>query len=51
MWPSVVASCCCRPRAAAAGAPDLTWLVEAVLEEFLARRKGAETALPPGDAR
>ena len=38
-------------RAVAAGAPDLTWLVEAVLEEFLARRKGAGTALPPGDAR
>ena len=38
-------------RAVASGTPDLTWLVEAVLEEFLARRKGGETALPPGGRR
>ena len=38
-------------RAVASGTPDLTWLVEAVLEEFLARSKGGETAPPPGGRR
>ncbi len=38
-------------RAVASGTPDLTRLVEAVLEEFLARRTGGETALPPGGGR
>lgn len=38
-------------RAVASGTPDLTWLVEAALEEFLARRKGGETALPRGGGR
>ena len=38
-------------RAVASGTPDLTWLVEAVLKEFLARRKDGETALPPGGGR
>ena len=38
-------------RAVASGTPDLTWLVEAVLEELLARRNGGETALPPDGGR
>ncbi|MYG53290.1 MAG: hypothetical protein F4204_13380 [Rhodospirillaceae bacterium] len=38
-------------RAVASGTPDLTRLVEAVLKEFLARRKDGETALPPGGRR
>ena len=38
-------------RAVASGTPDLTWLVEAVLEEFLARKEGGKTALPPGGRR
>ena len=38
-------------RAVAAGAPDVTWHVEAVLAEFLARRTGASTAPVSGDGR
>ena len=38
-------------RAVASGTPDLTWLVEAVLEDFLARRQNGETAPPPGGRR
>ncbi len=38
-------------RAVAAGAPDVTWHVEAVLAEFLARRTGASTAPLSGDGR
>ncbi len=38
-------------RAVAAGAPDVTRHVEAVLAEFLARRTGASTAPLSGDGR
>ncbi len=38
-------------RAVAAGAPDLTWLVEAVLEEQLARGRREGSGAPAGDGR
>ena len=38
-------------RAVAAGAPDLTWLVEAVLEELLARGRPERSGAPAGDGR
>jgi len=38
-------------RAVAAGAPDLTWNVEAVLAERLARSNRGRTAPAPGDGR
>ena len=38
-------------RAVAAGAPDLTRQVEAVLAQFLARRTGLSTGAAPGDGR
>ncbi len=38
-------------RAVAAGAPDVTWHVEAVLAEFLARGGAAPSAGPAGDGR
>ncbi len=38
-------------RAVAAGAPDLTWLVEAVLAERLARGRPERSGAPAGDGR
>ena len=38
-------------RAVAAGAPDVTPVVEAALAEILAARTGASTGLVPGDGR
>ena len=38
-------------RAVAAGAPDLTRLVEAALAEHLARRPGGSAPAAPGDGR
>ena len=38
-------------RAVAAGAPDLTWHVDAVLAEFLARRPDTGTGAVRGDGR
>ena len=38
-------------RAVAAGAPDVTWLVEAVLEERLARGQARGSGAPEGDGR
>ena len=38
-------------RAVAAGAPDVTWLVEAVLAERLARGRREDTGAPVGDGR
>ncbi len=38
-------------RAVAAGAPDVTWHVEAVLAEFLARRPATGTGAVRGDER
>ena len=38
-------------RAVAAGAPDVTWHVEAVLGEFLARRPHTGTGAARGDRR
>ena len=38
-------------RAVAAGAPDLTRQVEAVLAELLARRTGGSAGTAPGDGR
>ena len=38
-------------RAVAAGAPDVTWLVEAVLEERLARGQARGSGAPAGDGR
>ena len=38
-------------RAVAAGAPDVTWLVEAVLEERLAHGRPQRSGAPAGDGR
>ena len=38
-------------RAVAAGAPDVTWLVEAVLAERLARGQARGSGAPAGDGR
>ena len=38
-------------RAVAAGVPDVTWLVEAVLEERLARGRPQGSGAPVGDGR
>ncbi len=38
-------------RAVAAGAPDVTWLVEAVLEERLARGQSQRSGAPAGEGR
>ena len=51
MWPKRRGVVLLPARAVAAGAPDVTWHVEAVLAELLARRPDTGTGTARGDAR